>query len=268
MKRWVGVVLPVTAIVMSFNILAQSGRSFLPQSMNSWFVGVGAGFERLFFQDRTDFLSTAPLAPTFPDQFTLANTRTTNGMLSAFVGYQWRPVTNGRINLFTEYDSFTSFSPDGTRLAFSLPGAATQYSYSLAHQALLFGAKVDVAQWHHLMPYVEAALGVSRNKFSDFSNDSQTDPTGTTAPINPFPNQVNYDLAYVVGLGVDVLMQHNWLISFGYRFGQWGDVDSGNVSSVPAPPVGPGGPLLAPIHLSNALYSNQALVRMSYSFSG
>ena len=279
MKRWMSVILPATAVIASLTVLPQSDYFFddsphyFGSSLRSWFVGVGAGFEQLFFQDRTDYLVTAPLPPVLADQFTLNNLTGTNGMFSVFVGRQWRPVTNGRINLFLEYDDFTLFSPDGTRFAsgYSDPTNAlyspSYYSFSVQHQALLFGTKVDIAEWHQLMPYVEAGIGVSRNTFSNFNNDTVNVPNqegNQTGAMNAFPNYVNYALAYIFGVGVDVLMQHNWQLSLGYRFGDWGNVQSGNVTSVPAPPGG----TLSPICLSNALYSNQAMVRMSYSFAG
>lgn len=282
MKRWMGAILPITAVVASLSVLAQSdelifsSKNYFGSSLRSWFVGVGAGFEGLFFDDRTDFL----LADTgvIPDQFTLNNVIGTNGMVSVFVGHQWRPVTNGRINLFLEYDNFTAFSPDGLRFweGHSNPTgffySPSYYSFSVAHQALLFGAKVDVAQWHQLMPYVEAGVGVSRNTFSNFYNDTNPNdlqnPGGNfTAAMNAFPNYVNYDLAYVFGLGVDVLLQRHWQLSLGYRFGDWGNVQSSNVTHMPASSSPPNTPL-SPIHLSNALYSNQGMVRMSYSFAG
>lgn len=249
---------------MSLGILAESSQSYSPR-LHSWFVGVGAGFEEMFFQNRANLLLTT--ASALPDEFTLANPHSTDGMLSVFVGHQWHPVTNGRINLFLEYDHFSRLAPepDGTRSAFGYPPSSSFYSpspyaYTLEHQALLFGAKVDVARWHHLMPYLEGGVGVSRNAFSDFINPNASN--GLSLPINAFPNHVTYDLSYIFGLGLDVLMQRNWLLSFGYRFAQWGDVNSGNVTAIP------GGGVLSPIHLSNALYSNQAMMRMSYSFSG
>lgn len=273
-RRFFTIGLCLVPILTSISILAEHASEpfFSPQQISreaqSWFVGVGLGFEKLFFQNRTNALLEAPLPPPQPDLFSLSNFTSANGMVSAVVGYQWRPISYGRFNLFMEYDHFSSFSPTGTRSAFGYPPSSffyspSQYQYTLEHQALLFGAKMNFAEWHQLLPYFEGAVGVSRNALSDFSN-TLTASSGLSGPITPFPNQVNYAFAFVVGTGVDVALQNNWFLTFGYRFGDWGDVRSGDVTTIPSPPGGS----LSPIHLSNALYSNQGLMRLSYSFSG
>lgn len=273
-KRLMTIGLCSAAIITSISILAEYANQpfFSPEQVGraaqSWFVGVGLGFEKLFFENRTNTLLEAPLPPPQPDIFTLSNVTAANGLVSVDVGHQWRLAPYTRFNVFMEYDHFSSFSPTGTRAAFGYPSSSffyspSQYGYTLEHQALLFGAKVNFAEWHQLMPYFEGGMGVSRNAFSDFNN-TLTASSGLSGPITPFPNHVNYALAFVLGTGVDVLLQNNWFLTFGYRFGDWGNVQSGNVTTIPSPPGGS----LSPIRLSNALYSNQALMRLSYSFSG
>lgn len=261
-KRLMTIGLCSVAIITSISILADHVNE------PAWFVGVGLGFEKLFFENRTDTLLETPLPPPQPDIFTLSNVTAANGMMSVDVGHQWQPMSNTRVNVFMEYDHFGSFSPTGTRSAFGYPVSSpffspSQYGYTVEHQALLFGAKVNLGKWHQLMPYFEGGMGVSRNVLSDFSN-TLTASSGLSGPITPFPNHVNYALALMLGTGVDILLQNHWFLTFGYRFGDWGDVQSGNVTTVPSLP----GESLNSIHLSNALYSNQALIRLSYSFSG
>lgn len=262
-KRLMMIGLCSAAIITSISILADH----VGREAQSWFAGVGLGFEKLFFENRTNtLLETLP--PPQPDIFTLSNVTAANGLVSVDVGHQWRLTPYARFNVFMEYDHFSSFSPTGTRAAFGYQPSSffyspSQYGYTLEHQALLFGAKVDFAQWHQLMPYFEGGMGVSRNALSDFNN-TITASSGLSGPITPFPNHVNYALAFMLGTGVDVLLQNHWFLTFGYRFGDWGNVQSGNVTTIPSPPGGS----LSPIRLSNALYSNQALMRLSYSFSG
>lgn len=261
MKRWVGATFVCSATLILLGMLARADQSFYPESFyhshfHAWFAGVGAGFENLLIQNRTDYLLEAPLTPTLPDIFVLSTAHNANGMFSVFVGRQWRPVLDARMNLFLEYDYFSSLPVSGTRYALNSASLSSPYVYDISHQALLFGAKANLADWHQLLPYVEIGVGVSQNELSGFANPA------SSLTINGFPNHVTYDLSYIMGMGLDISLQHNWLLSVGYRFGAWGEVDSGTVVTTTT------GLTLAPIHLTNNLHSNQAMIKMSYVFAG
>lgn len=241
-----------------------TGNLFGPNA-NRFYAGVGVSAEWLLFENKSNTLITAPLVPAYPDVFTLSDSTMLDGAFSGFFGYQWIPTYGQYLNLFLEYDRFLSISPNGTRYAYGLSTAATSYSYSLTTQALFVGFKYDFLSWKTLLPYGEVGLGVSQTQFKDFYNNVAYS-YGYSPVMTAFPDNNTYNPAAFVGFGVDMQITEKWLLTVGYRFEYLGDIDSGDVTSVPAPPVGSGLPL-SPIHLSNRLFSNALTSKISYLFS-
>lgn len=231
---------------------------FEPHSNGQWVVGVGGGADALFFSNRKNTLVNN-VSGSAADTFTVDHTTKVIGNIHALVGYDWlfdsNVDDNRAFRLALEYDYFTQANVNGTRIPQGLTVFSSQYSYAIHRQSLLLIAKSDVAQWDRIMPYLQAGLGVSRNQFSDFSDPS-------TLSMVPFSNKTVYQLAAVVGLGVDLLMTTQLIASLGYQFGYWGDLESGSVNTV----VG-GAALPASIHLSHVLYSNQGVLTLNYRFA-
>ena len=235
------------------------------QNANRFYAGVGVSAEWLLFENKSNTLLTAPLDPANPDVFTLSDSTLLDGAFSGVFGYQWVPSYGKYLNLFLEYDRFLTVSPNGTRYAYGLSVAATNYSYSLTTQALFVGFKYDFLNWKNLLPYGEIGLGVSQNQFKNFYNNVAYS-YGYSPVITPFPNHNTYNPAGFVGFGLDMQITQSWVLTAGYRFEYLGNIESGNDTSVPAPPVGSGLPL-SPIHLSNRLFSNALTSKISYLFS-
>lgn len=221
-----------------------------------WLIGLGGGVDALFFSDRSTSLVTNSFGNP-ADSFEVNDMTKVDGQFHALAGYSFvQDDSKKRINLALEYDHYANVAVDGTRVAFgnsSNPFNISSYTYNIHREALLAVLTADVSRWGDLMPYLQGGVGVSRNQFSNFSDSN------TVSPINPFPNDTTYHISFVVGLGFDWLASKNIIVGIGYRFGYWGNVESGEVASANG-----GGVLPAPIRLSHALYSNQGLVSLMF----
>ena len=229
---------------------------------SAWFVGLGGGIDSLYFCGLTSSLITVQSFPGFPpgpaDTFTLSSDTESSGFYTASAGYRWKITDTRFISAFFEYDHLGTVSPTGTRLAFGIPAYASTYSFNVKRQAYLFGVKVDVMRWKDLLPYIEAGMGVSQNTFSNFQNNVVDNV------IFPFPNNTNTQFSCIAGFGVDLAAAQNWLLGLGYRFGYWGQYQSGEMTNANAQPVAP---LPAPVKLESSMFSNQVQLKVSYLFS-
>lgn len=230
---------------------------FPPQLARSgqWMVGVGGGADDVFFHGRTNTLLNnvdGNPADTFKDP----RFARTGGIAQIFAGYRWPIAQEQYLSLQLEYDYAAKTEIDGLRTP--LGGAtAYEYNYYLRRHALLLLAKMDLLNWHALMPYIQLGGGISRNTFLGFNDDKV--PPSFLMP--DFPDTSRYNACAVVGIGADWAITRHFLLSAGYRLGYWGEMTSGTVTQTSA-----GAALPSPIKLQHTLYSNQYLVSLSYLF--
>jgi opacity protein-like surface antigen len=269
MRKWI-VPLLFTMLAIPVVVFADVENNNLTdhlfgQNASRFYAGVGVSAEWLLFENKNNTLLTAPLDPANPDLFALSGASILDGAFSGFFGYQWVPQYGEYINLFLEYDRFLQVSPEGTRYSYGLTAGTSSYSYALSTQAIFLGFKYDFLSWKSLLPYGEVGLGVSQNQFKNFYNNLAYS-YGFSPLITAFPDKNTYNPAAFVGFGLDMQISEDWLFSVGYRFEYLGNIDSGDVTSVPAPPEGSGLPI-SPVHLSNQLFSNAVTSKISYLFS-
>lgn len=253
---------------------ARYRNSFIPRikdeymSINParWVVGLGLGLDFLLFSNNTQYLSPLAFTPGFPpnspDIFALGGANS-GSIINLSVGYQleFDNLYIKYLQLFAEFDNFAQVTAGGQRDAFSNPNPFwfSSYNFNVDRHAFLVGGKIDLGKWtQKWFPYLEMGFGISNNTFSDFNNANAQ----TIVAINPFPNQTTSSFSYILGLGLDFPFRNNWEFSAGYRFGYWGDLKSGILTQAP----GGAGSLEAPIHIMHHIYSNQAIVKMSYLF--
>lgn len=262
MKRLVGLLFFSAASLASISALSYNDPyqpRFIPAEAvhgGSWFVGVGGGFDWVSLGNKTNtLLNNVSGSPS--DTFTLGGSPRSSGAQQVSAGYRW-DVTNSRyLSLQLAYEHINSITQSGTRTPVGSASFAVPYGFSVSHQTLLLLGQFDLFKWHKVMPFMQAGIGFSRNKFSNYTD------TSTVFTMPAFPDASHYDLSTIVGAGLDFAVSSRVLMSLAYRFGWWGDAKSGDVTTVSS-----GSTLPGPIHLTNSINSQQILATLTYLFSG
>lgn len=100
------------------------------------------------------------------------------------------------------------------------------YQWNIASDIFLLIAKVNLVEWHHIMPYVSAGAGVSVNRTTNYNETALPDVTPRTSP-----NYMSTSLsrfAYHVGAGVDLQMSPRLIASLDYEYQNLGKIRSGD----------------------------------------
>src|SRR3990167_4972646 len=273
MKRWMGTFcLAVFLISMSSLSFADfipapsvhhsaSSDPFEPKFIrvvvtgNSWFVGVGGGYDWATLGDTVNTLVNNTLSNP-ADTFTLSESSQSSGVEELYVGYRFKIAPSNYLSLQLDYEYVNQVGPSGTRVAqgFTAPfGGVSNYSFDVSHNSLLLLSKLNLFKIHSILPFLQAGVGIASVQFSGFQDNS------VAFPMPAFPNKTQYNFSSMIGGGIDWEASKNILLSLAYRYCWWGDVNSGSVSTI----VG-GGALPAPIHLSNSLTSQQILGSLTY----
>ena len=222
---------------------------------DNWFVGVGGGVDAPGLENtQNNLLANIAVPPAPTDSYATNNWSNSLGLFAADFGYRFTRAEWGYTSLFFEYDDVGNMAASGVDLVQGNASFSSNYSYNIARQAFLVGSKVNFLQQKKFSPFVEVGVGLSENTFSNYNESSSFN-------LMTYPNQTNDEFAYILGAGVDYTVMKNWMLSLGYRFGYWGDVASGNLST-----DGVGATLPAPVHLTNRIYSSEGIAKVSYLF--
>ncbi|WP_019215533.1 outer membrane protein [Legionella tunisiensis] len=172
-------------------------------------------------------------------------------------GYRFTHFIVPAVSVGIHYSHFFSRKIKGQIMQYSLPEFTNyNYQWNLSSDLILASSKINVLEIHHVMPFVQAGIGVSINHMSEYSESVLPN---VTPRINPgFSNHNRTTFAYQLGAGLDWAVKPQWLLSVGYEY-----TDLGKFSS------GPGLQEWSSATLSSrTLTSNAAIFGMTYLFHG
>ncbi len=146
------------------------------------------------------------------------DTDTTFGA-SALAGYHW---SGQGIPLRTEMEFSYRFRNDFNTREQNTP--AVGYKDDLSTTSLMFSVFYDVATDTPWRPYVGGGIGWARNMSS--TTRALNDNSGATETID---NDTD-NFAYSLQAGVRVAISPEWVGEIGYRYSDYGEVDTGKFS--------------------------------------
>ena len=190
-------------------------------------------------------------------------------MLDLSLGYKWQLDSNFikalGFGLRYEYIFLDSIKGDVIDNKLDLTNNYV-YNWRLKSSILSFFSKVNIFKYEHLMPYINAGLGVSFNNASGYEIKS----LGLTAPgvkpivlLAPISDQglsphSQTQFSYNVGTGLDVLLSGNFTMTLGYEYIYLGNFRSGKGEST-----------LSETYLNtDKATANTFLVGITYLFDG
>lgn len=114
---------------------------------------------------------------------------------------------------------------------YSLP-EFTNYSYrwNISSNIFLVMAKMNLLEWHHLLPYLSGGIGMAFNRASGFKETAFANVTPRVSP--GFGSNTRSQLAYNLGAGMDWQVHPKVIFSLDYEFQELDSVaSSAGVSS-------------------------------------
>jgi len=167
-------------------------------------------------------------APGYQDLYSASSSRD-EGMLAATAGYRWTQHDQTwfpAIELALRYQYLFPQEIAGTVMQYSLP-LFENYSYNWKTNAnvLSIYTKLDLMQYHRLMPYVDVGLGVSFVHTKNYQESAFLGVAPRTSPA--FADQTSTQFSYNVGAGVDFFLFPPLILSLGYDYQSVGNIGSG-----------------------------------------
>jgi len=111
-------------------------------------------------------------------------------------------------------------------MQYSLP-EFTNYTYqwNVVSDIFVLLGKLDLAEWHHFMPYVTGGAGVSFNRVTNYKESAIPPVTPRTSP--GFNDNTVNRFTYQVGAGVDWQVTPKVIASLDYAYQDLGKIISG-----------------------------------------
>jgi opacity protein-like surface antigen len=237
-----------------------SENKFLDPILNSpgnWFISAGAGAQYPQWHNLMKIHNNSELsAPNDKDLYSTKNQ--SEPILALSLGKRWQSnqfwLPSYSFGVFWQYFFRTHLGR--TVAQHSLP-AFTNYKYKwdLTANVLLASAKLNLFQYGKIAPYVNGGIGSSFNRTSNYQETALPGVAPRTSPR--FGKFSTSEFAYNAGVGVDLQLTPQFIISVGYNY-----FDLGQISS------GPGKEIWSDQSLNPGSYhSNEILVSLSYLFA-
>ena len=151
----------------------------------------------------------------------------TRGAIGLVLGETWHRNRNilPDYGLGIRYQHLFQNTISGDIEQYSLP-QYQNYSYTWGNSAntLTVFTKLNLFNYSHISPYVEAGLGVSFNQTMQYQETAFSGVTPRTSP--DFGAGTNTAFAYHAGAGIDIPLTNQWTASVGYEYQNLGGVTS------------------------------------------
>jgi len=192
----------------------------------SWFAGASIGLQNPHLDGYYTINNGSGFSP--PGNMDSYSTQMdSTGVVSFDGGYRWQQDTAWIPAYALGLRYSHSFDTDiGRKITlFSLPDFTNYtYKWDIASDIFLLTAKINLFQWHHILPFLSGGAGVT---FNTASNYQETALPGVTPRISPaFGRNTTSQFAYNLGVGVDWQVKPQWLVTLDYEYQNLGKVSS------------------------------------------
>lgn len=197
---------------------------------SGWFIGAGGGLNWSHLSKSTTTVSngSGAASPMDHDTFTVGPLDRA-GIEQLSVGYRWHQKKKflPYSQVYLQYRHSDSVHTGGTVDQYTLPDFVN-YVYSVSYESDLFtlNGKLDLVEFHHIMPYVTAGAGFIMTHLNGYT---ETAIPPVTARISPgYLGGTQTSLALTAGVGVDFILSKNFWLTLGYDHVFEGSAQSGS----------------------------------------
>lgn len=195
-------------------------------SAHQWVIEAGGGAGRTYLPGNTSVDNGAP-SPYNQDVYSIQNISTHMGQIG--VGYRmgeeksFLPFYSAMIN----YQHYNNGNINGYVAQYGL-SEFTNYRYSMqsASDVFMLQGKLDLAAWHHILPYISAGLGAALNHVNQYQETALENVTPRISPDYAGHTEKNWALS--LGAGLDVILTKNYWVTLGYQRLYQGNFKSGS----------------------------------------
>lgn len=199
----------------------------------SWFINLGTGVAQpdipsaLLIDNGTDFDP-----PNNRDRY---STHWPNSALvSAMVGLLWQRTEQfiPGYALGLRYQHLFAKDIAGQVMQYSVP-EFTNYEYNLGVliNTLSAYSKVELVRLGSVIPYINGGIGMSVNNSETYVEKSLPGITPRNSPA--FAGQTRTQFTYELGLGIDVVINPELMLTLGYEYQNFGKLSTGAAQQSP-----------------------------------
>jgi opacity protein-like surface antigen len=125
------------------------------------------------------------------------------------------------------YQHFSEREIEGSVTQYSTP-IYTNYAYTWSSRSnvLSVNGKLNVFQLKRLLPYISGGIGGAHNRTGAYKESAYANITPRLSPDYTSNNQTNF--YYDAGVGLDVLVTTQLIVSLGYNYHSLGEITSGS----------------------------------------
>lgn len=228
----------------------------LLKTPGNWFVSLGAGAQHPQWHNPMKVNNDSNL-PTPYNKDLYSTKNQSEAVIALFAGRRWqRDNTWFPAYSFGVHWQYFFRTHLGKNITLHSNPAYTKYEYNwdLTANLLLASTKLNLFQYGKLSPFITGGIGSSFNRTSDYKEKALA---GAMPRANPQFNKFSTsEFAYQLGVGVDLQLAPQFIVSVGYNYQDLGQISSGSGKGVwSTQSLNPG-----------SYHSNELLVSISYLF--
>lgn len=211
-------------VFMSLAVVSLSQGLFAQHS--TWYLGMDLGGMKprlpsaMFVNNGSNLV--------YPYNFDRYSTDESSTLLfSAEAGRFWQRTSRllPGLALGIKYQHFFSNAIHGQVMQYSVPKFTNyDYAWDVSADTLSAYSKLELIQLGLIMPYVSGGLGLAMNHANGYRENAL--PGILPRDYPGYGNHTQSNLAYDLGVGIDIFLQPNVLASLGYSYQHLGHVQS------------------------------------------
>lgn len=206
--------------------MTRYNNGFAPVLQANWFGAIDGGLQFPNVTTRININNGSG----FPAPYSL-DSYSTNNKTQGFMGVEAGRFWQRRAPWFSAYGlglryryMFPTNVGNKVTQYFLSPYENYNYTWKSSSNVVTGQAKLNVAQYSMLSPYVGLGLGVASNSTKTYTEAALT---GVTPRISPaFAARTNNNFAYNFGAGFDFKLNQSSILSLGYEYQNFGAIQS------------------------------------------
>ncbi len=154
----------------------------------------------------------------------------TLGLFGIFAGFEYNATANIAAQLGISYYHSNAFQVSGLLSQGVDPQSSDflNFNYKVNAQTVLVEGKILGTWYSNFMPYASLGIGSSFNKAYGYTSVAYTQPFMIFTPT--FANGNNNSFVYMIGIGVDGVINKNWRLGLGCRYSTLGKIALGSAT--------------------------------------
>ena len=203
-------------------------HSLTKMHQKNWFIGGQIGGQKTDANTSTTVNNGSGFSAPYDHDIYNINAPAPSVLLGLQAGRRWGlsyPWLSA-LSLGVQYQYFFTSNVEGQITQFSLPQFKNyNTSWQTTANLLIANAKLNFFNYHQSSPYIHGGIG---GVFKNTQSYRESALQNVTPRISPnYQNKNDAQFSYLLGAGIDYLVQQHYLLSAGYQYAYLGNLSSG-----------------------------------------